>query len=113
MIKLENLDAQFDTKEVTAFIQQQMMDLTPHLTEKSSLQVQLVKKEEDFEVELTAYQEEGEIQTIGRNHNLFEAIRDAKEGLIEYFVEVEYELNPHGRDDKISYLSQHGSLYLH
>jgi ribosome-associated translation inhibitor RaiA len=113
MIKIDALDTQIDEKEVTAFIQQQMVDLGPHLSEKASLQVRLVKIQETFEVELTAYEEGGEVQTIGRHHDVFDAIRTAKEGLIEYFVEVENELNPQLREDKISYMSRHGSLYLH
>jgi len=113
MIKIDNLDPQIDNKEVAAFIQQQMVDLGPHLDSKSSLQVRLVKLKQGFEVELTAFQEEGEIQTIGRDDDIYDAIRYAKDGLIDYFVEVESEINPHLRDDKINYLSRHGSLYLH
>lgn len=113
MIKIDNLDPQIDEKEVTAFIQQQMVDLAPHLNEKAALQIRLIKREEGFEVELTAYQEEGEIQTIGFNDDIYDAIRNAKEGLLEYFVTIEDELNPHLRDEKINYLSRHGNLYLH
>ena len=113
MIKIDTLDPKIDEKEVTAFIQQQMMDLGPHLNKESSLQVRLVKVETGFEVEITAFQEEGEVQTIGRNEDIYDAIRNAKEGLLDYFVEVEDELNPRIREDKLNYFSQHGSLYLH
>lgn len=113
MIKIDGFDAKIDEKEVTAFVQQQMVDLTPHLSDKSALQVRLSKRGKGFEVELTAFQEEGEIQTVGFNDDLFDAIRNAKEGLMNYFVEVEDEMNPHLRESKIDYFSKHGSLYLH
>ena len=48
-------------------------------------------------MELTALEEEGEIQTIGRHKDLFAAIRNAKEGLLQYFVETESLINPHLR----------------
>ncbi len=113
MIKIDALDAQIDEKDISAFIQQQMVDLAPHLTAESALQIKLVKRDQGFEVELTAFEAAGEIQTIGFNDNLFDAIRNAKEGLLEYFVEVEDALNPKARDEKINLLSKHGSLYLH
>lgn len=113
MLKIDSSRTGYDEKEVTAYIQQQMMDLEPHLEEKTSLQVRLVDIGDEFEAEVTAYVPEGEIQTIGRNANIFDAIRFAKEGLIEYFVAVEDEMNPHDRDAKINHLSRHGNLYLH
>lgn len=113
MVKIDSKIAQIDEKEITAYIQQQMMDLTPHLEEKSALQVRLTQLNDGFEAELTAYQPEGEIQTVGRNPSIFEAIRYAKEGLIDYMVEVEENLHPHLRDDKIELISRHGNLYLH
>ena len=113
MVKIDSQDAKIDQKEVTAYIQQQMADLAPHLTEKASLQVRLIQKKEMYEAEVTAYEEESEIQTVGIDSDVFDAIKNAKEGLLEYFVEVESELRPHERDEKINYLSKHGSLYLH
>lgn len=113
MIKIDAIGTQIDKKEVTAFIQQQMQDLSPHMPEKSSLQVRLVKRKENYEVEITAFEEEGEIQTIGRNTDIFDAIRNAKEGLLEYYVEVEDQINPHLRDEKINFISRNGNLYLH
>ena len=113
MIKIDALDAQIDEKEITAFIQQQMVDLAPHLSEESALQVRLVKQKDGFQVELTAFEDEGEIQTIGYNSDIYDAIRNAKEGLLTYFVEVEDARNPHLREEKINLLSKQGSLYLH
>ncbi len=113
MIKIDTTGTPIDEKEVTAFIQQQMMDLAPHLRDESSLQVRLTQKRGEFQVELTAFEQEGEIQTVGRHKNMFDAIRNAKEGLIEYFVAVEDENNPQLRDEKINFLSRHGNLYLH
>ena len=102
-----------EEKEVTAYIQQQMMDLEPHLEGKTSLQVRLVDIGDEFEAEVTAFHPDGEIQTVGRNASLFDAIRFAKEGLIEYFLAVADEVNPLEREAKINHLSQHGNLYLH
>ncbi len=113
MIKIDALDAHIDEKDVSAFIQQQMVDLTPHLSEEAALQIRLVKKKKGFEVELTAFEEAGEVQTIGFHTDLYDAIRNAKEGLLEYFVEVEESLDPKARDEKINLLSRQGSLYLH
>lgn len=113
MIRIHSKGAAIDEKEVTAYIQQQMVELTPHLKEKSALQVKLTKKKEGFEAELTAYQPEGEVQTVGFNKDVYHAIRNAKEGLLEYFVEFEEAMNPLEREEKIKYLSKHGNLYLH
>ena len=116
MLKIDTKDTNgtsFNEKEVTAYIQQQMIDLAPHLKDKSALQVKLSQKNQVFEAELTAFQEEGDIQTVGLNKNLFDAIRNAKEGLLQYFVETEATINPHLREEKIQHLSHHGNLYLH
>lgn len=113
MIKIDALDANIDEKDISAFIQQQMADLTPHLSDKAALQIRLIKKDKGFEVEITAFEEEGEVQTIGFHDDLYGAIRNAKEGLIEYFVEVEDALNPTARDAKINHFSRQGNLYLH
>ena len=113
MVKFDSKSAQIDEKEVTAYIQQQMVELKAHLEEKDSVQVRITQVGSEFEAEVTAYQEEGEIQTIGRHPSPFDAIKHAKEGLIEYFVEVEEELNPQMREEKINHLSRNGNLYLH
>ena len=113
MIKFDSRFSPMDEKEVTAYVQQQMVDLGPHLDEKSSLQVRLTKLKNGFEVELTAYQPEGEVQTVGRDTDLFDAIRNAKDGLLHYFVEIEDELHPHERDEKINHLLRNGNIYLH
>jgi ribosome-associated translation inhibitor RaiA len=113
MVKFDADSLAVDQKEVTAFIQQQMLDLAPHLDEKSALQIRLKQVKNGFEAELTASQKEGEIQTVGWHEDIYSAIRNAKEGLLQYFVEVEEQLNPMLREEKIKYLRQHGSLYLH
>lgn len=113
MIDFDAQGLSLNEKEVTAFVQQQMLDLAPHLGEKDALQVRLSQRGTGFEVELTAHHEDGDIQTLGHNEDLFEAIKLAKEGLLHYFVEVEDQLNPLLRDEKINYLSRHGNLYLH
>jgi len=113
MIKINAKDLQIDEKEVSAYIQQQMMDLSPHLEEKSALQVRLTQVDKGFEAELTAFREEGEVQTIGWHEDIYDAIKNAKEGLLEYFVEVESENNPRDRDNKINHIHRHGNLYLH
>ena len=113
MIRIDLKGSQIDQKEVTAYIQQQLQELMPHLGEKAALQVKLVQEKEGFEVQLTATRLDGEVQTSGWNENLFDAIKFAKEGLIQYFVEVEDQMNPQVREAKLQYLSQHGNLYLH
>ena len=113
MLKIDTNDTTFNEKEVAAYIQQQMVDLTPHLREKSALQVRLSKRDQTFHAELTACDDQGEIQTVGVNEDLFDAIKFAKEGLIQYFVELEANLYPELRDEKIKHLSLHGNLYLH
>ncbi len=113
MIKIESSSEMIDQKAVTAYIQQQMVELQPHLHEKSALQVKLVQLKNGFEAQLTAIEEEGEIQTIGRHADLYDAIRNAKEGLLDYFVAAEDELNPRLREEKLNYMSKHGNLYLH
>ncbi len=114
MVKIDSKYLNINEKEFTAYIQQQMADLQPHLTDKASLQVRLTEVGKgQFEAEVTAFQEEGEVQTIGRNSDPFDAIRNAKDGLLEYFVEMEAELNPHLRDQKINHLARNGNLYLH
>lgn len=113
MIEIDSKDFQIDEKEVSAYVQQQMIDLAPHLEEKSALQIKLKQVDQGFEAELTALHEQGEIQTVGWNEDIYHAIKDAKEGLLEYFVEVEDELNPRIREEKINLLSRHGNLYLH
>ncbi|MEM7646732.1 MAG: hypothetical protein AAF203_07485 [Pseudomonadota bacterium] len=110
---MDNLDADMNEREIAAYVQQQMVDLTPHLEEKTALQMRLTKRKEGFEAELTATSEEGEIQTIGWDKDICDAIKNAKEGLLEYFVEVEAEQNPRERDEKINHLSRNGNLYLH
>lgn len=113
MVKIHTNEAGIDEKEISAYIQQQMVDLTPHLEEKSALQIKLKKIGDGFEVELTAILNQGEIQTVGWNENIYHAIRNAKDGLLEYFVHVADEENPNQRDEKINYLSRHGNLYIH
>lgn len=114
MVKIDSKNMKINEKEFTAYIQQQMADLQPHLADKSSLQVRLTEVGKgEYEAEVTAYQEEGEIQTVGRHKDPFDAIRNAKEGLLEYFVEMEAEMNPHLRDQKLNHLAQNGNLYLH
>lgn len=113
MVKIDSERTKLSEKEVSAYIQQQMIDLKPHLHEEDALQVKLTEIGEEFEAEVTAIQQEGEIQTIGRHSDPFDAIRHAKEGLIEYFVEVEAELFPQEREEKINILTRNGSLHLH
>lgn len=113
MIQIDAKGATIDEKEVTAFVQQQLMELADHLSDKSSLQVRLTQRKDGFEAELTAFEEEGEIQTVGRHKDIFDAIRNAKEGLLDYFVEVEDQLNPRRREDKINFMSRNGNFYLH
>ena len=113
MLKIDAQGTTINEKEVTAYIQQQIVDLAPHLEDKSSIQVKLSRKNRVFEAELTAYHEEGEIQTVGLNKDLFDAIKNAKEGLLQYFVELEALNNPHIREEKIKLISEKGNLYLH
>jgi len=113
MIRIDSNSTKIDEKEIAAYIQQQMVELTPHLVEKSALQIKLTQHKKGFEAELTAYQPEGEIQTVGYNEDIYHAIRNAKEGLLDYFVEFEDAMNPRQRDEKLKHLSRHGNLYLH
>ena len=113
MIKIDSIGTEIDKKEITAYIQQQMVDLAPHLEEKSALQIRLTQVNKGYEAELTAVHLEGEIQTVGWDENLYVAIKNVKEGLLQYFVEVEDELNPHQREEKINHFSRNGNLYLH
>jgi ribosome-associated translation inhibitor RaiA len=113
MITIDSKNLKIDEKEVTAYIQQQMLDLGPHLADKSALQIRLTQKKKGYEAELTAYNASGEVQTVGWNENIFDAIKFAKEGLLEYFVEIQNEIHPQLRDEKIKHISTHGNLYLH
>ena len=108
-----NGNAQFDQKEISAYVQQQLNELAPHIDPTSPVELKLTQVNEGFEVELTTDHSSGVIQTLGWNQNLFGAIKSAKEGLLEYFVEVENELNPNKREERINHISRHGSLYLH
>ena len=110
MSKIDVKGENFNEKEVAAYIQQQMVDLAPHLENQSALQVKLSQKNQVFQAELTAFDGEGEIQTVGFNKNLFDAIKNAKEGLLQYFVETN---NPQLRKEKIKLLSHQSNLYLH
>ncbi len=113
MFRIDSNTTQIDEKEIAAYIQQQMVDITPHLVEKSALQIKLTQRKEGYEAELTAFQPEGEIQTVGYNKDIYHAIKNAKEGLLEYFVEFEDAMNPRQREEKIKHLARHGNLYLH
>lgn len=113
MIKLNTNDAQIDEKEVTAYIQQQMAELTPHLEEQTAVQVKLTPVDDGYEAEVTAHHPDGDVQTIGWHEDLFDAIKNAKEGLLEYIVETEDEMNPRLREEKIQHLRRNGNLYLH
>ncbi|MCJ8275882.1 MAG: hypothetical protein HRT44_01975 [Bdellovibrionales bacterium] len=108
-----NGNAPFDEKEMSAYIQQQISDLEPHLKTESPLELKLTQVDEGFEAELTADHESGVVQTLGWNENIFSAIKSAKEGLLEYFIEVEQEKNPQHRNEQIDHISRHGNLYLH
>ena len=108
-----NGNTQINKKEVSAYLQQQLNELAPHIDPASPVELKLTEIDEGFEVELTADHSSGVIQTLGWNQNLFGAIRSAKEGLLDYFVEVEAELNPHKRDERIDQITRHGHLYLH
>ena len=112
MIRIDG-NAQYDQKELSAYIQQQMNELTPHLEPNSPIEIKLRKKDDGFEVEVTTDHLSGVVQTLGWNENIFHAIKSAKEGLLQYFAEVEDELNPNERDEKINHISRHGNLYLH
>lgn len=112
MIRI-NGNAPFDKKEISAYIQQQVDELTPHLEPNTPIEVKLTKTENGFEVELTTDHLTGVIQTLGWNEDIFHAIRSAKEGLLQYFAEVEAEINPNNREERISHISRHGNLYLH
>ena len=79
MIKIDSKNFQIDEKEVTAYIQQQLIDLSPHLEDKAALQVRLKKVDQGFEAELTATHQEGEVQTVGWNEDIYNAIKSAKE----------------------------------
>ncbi len=113
MLKIDTHGTTINEKEVVAYVQQQMVDLAPHLEDKSSLEVKLSQKNQIFQAELTAFHEEGEIQTVGMNEDLFDAIRNAKEGLLQYFLETEAIINPRLREEKIKLMSHHGNLHLH
>ena len=112
MIKIDSKSDLIDEKEITAYIQQQMAELSPHLEEKTALEVKLTPVNNGFEAEMTAMHPEGQIQTIGWNEDIFDAIKYAKEGMIEYFVEFENEMHPNNRDAKLQYMKRHGNLYL-
>lgn len=113
MIEFETNDTKINQKEISAYVQQQMLDLTPHLNDKSAIEVRVLKSQDDFVVEVAISDDEGEIQTLGRHPDIFNAIRNAKDGLMEYFMEMENQANPHLRDEKINILSQQGNFYLH
>ena len=108
-----NGNAPFDKKEISAYIQQQLNELEPHLIPESPLELKLTKRDDGFEAELTADHASGVIQTLGWNQNIFTAIKSAKEGLLDYFTEVESEMNPLKREETINHISRHGNLYLH
>ncbi|MCB0378740.1 MAG: hypothetical protein KDD33_09630 [Bdellovibrionales bacterium] len=110
-VNLESLS--INEKEVSAYVQQQMMDLAPHVDPSKPIEVNLIETDRGFEVELTANHLEGFVQTVGADKNLFTAIRNAKEGLLQYFVELEDELEPHKREQVLSHYNRHGNIYLH
>ena len=102
-----------DQKEVLAYIQQQMSDLAPHMDSQSPLQLKVVEKQGGFEAELTVDHEAGKIQILGKDKDLFDAIKSAKEGLLDYFVELEDHLNPNRRSSQIQYICRHGTFHIH
>ena len=113
MLKIESQNTPLSEKEITAYVQQQLVDLAPHMDEKAALQMKLTQINSGFEAELTATLDEGEIQTVGWHEDIYESIKNAKEGLLQYFVEIEEELNPKERDEKINHFVRNGNLYLH
>ena len=113
MLKIDANASALSEKEIAAYVQQQLVDLGPHLDEEVALQMKLTQVETGFEAELTASTEEGEVQTVGCHEDIYDAIKNAKEGLLAYFVEVEAEINPRLRDEKINHLARNGNLYLH
>lgn len=109
-----NLDKlNVDQKEVTAFVQQQMVELAPHLNAESPVQLNIAQGKKGYIVELTATHPVGVVQTVGRNKDIFAAIKNAKEGLLEYCLEIESSLNPENRDARIRQILAGESPYLH
>jgi len=81
-------------KEIHAFVQQQMVDLAPHLQGESPLELTLSQSKDGFQASLKAQHLEGPVETIGKSPDVFNAIISAKEGLLEYCLEIEAETNP-------------------
>ena len=109
-----NVNSQLkDQREITAFVQQQLTDLAPHLAEATALELTLSESKVGFQASLTLNENEGPVQMIGQSDDLYQAIMIAKEGLIEYCVELEAEFQPNRRKDKISRILNQKSHWLH
>ena len=102
-----------DEQAVKAFVQQQLVELTPHLAPESPVSLKLTQREKGYEVEMSADHAIGTVETVGQGDDLFLAIKNAKDGLLEYFTEIDDELNPEKREQKIQSITRGGSFYLH
>ena len=100
-------------KEIQAFAQQQMVDLAPHLEGETPVELTLSQSKEGFEASLVAEHFEGQVETVGKSPDVFHAIINAKEGLLEYCLEVEAEFNPHQRRQRIEQILRRQSPWLH
>ena len=100
-------------KEIQAFAQQQLVDLAPHLQGETPLELTLSQSKEGFEASLVAEHFEGQVQTVGKSPDIFNAIINAKEGLLEYCLEMEAELNPRQRHQRIEQILRRQSRWLH
>lgn len=113
MLNIDLKTLNVDEQAVKAFVQQQLVELVPHLTPESPVDLKLSQLEKGFEVEMSADHAIGTIQTVGKGEDLFVAIRNAKEGLLDYFSEIADEINPERREQKINNITRNGSFYLH
>lgn len=102
-----------DEKEINAFVQQQLSDLSPHLADTADLELSLSESKKGFQASLTMKEAPGPVQMVGQSQDLFQAIRLAKEGLIEYCVEIQAQSDPHWRRDKISQILNQKSHWIH
>jgi|GEM_PF-4720271 len=113
MVKTSLKKVDVSEQEISAFVNQQMAELEPHIDSKTPVEVSLIEGKKGFQVSLTAVHPEGKIQTVGTDEDLFNAIRNAKEGLLDYCVEIEAETNPQFRDSKIDQILKNKNHYLH
>lgn len=105
--KLEN------QKEISAFVKQQLSDLAPHLAESTALELTLSESNSGYQAALILDNEDGPVEMVGQSQDVFQAIRIAKEGLVEYCVELRAQFQPNSRRDKISYILNQKSHWLH